>query len=174
MFTGTVRYNLDPLDKHDERDLWYSLELCNLKEFILTLPSKLDEKITEGGSNFLVSQRQLLCMARAILQKPKILVLDENTMGTDIHIQRIIRTHFRYTTLLVIAQRLNTVMDLDRIMVIDKGRVAEFNTPKILSNNKSSVLFGMIMAMGPTTAEHLFKIANNTTTSSNYTDEIKN
>jgi len=176
MFTGTVRYNLDPFNKYNESDLWQSLELANLKTFILSLPNKLDEEITEGGANFSVGQRQLVCMARVLLQNPKILLMDEATasvdMDTDRLIQTTIRTAFKNTTLLIIAHRLNTVMDLDRIMVLDQGHVSEFDTPKNLANDKTSLLYSMIMATGPAAAEHLFKMANATFTDYNYADEI--
>lgn len=163
LFVGTLRYNIDPFGKHTDEELWSALQIAGLKDFVSSLPNKLDEAVLEGGSNFSVGQRQLLCLARALLRKSKILVLDEATASvdfdTDVLIQKAIRTSFPNTTLLVIAHRLNTVMDMNRILALKQGEVQEFDSPKNLVQNKKSMLYGMIKATGKANAKHLKKLA---------------
>ena len=153
MFTGTLRFNLDPTHIHDDSDLWNVLELSHLKKFVMkNLKFGLDHEVTEGGSNFSVGQRQLICLARAILKKAKILVLDEATAAvdpeTDDLIQSTIRKMFRDSTVLTIAHRLNTIMDSDKIVVLDKGKVAEVDSPTLLLKNSKSIFHSMAINAG--------------------------
>ncbi|PVV01479.1 hypothetical protein BB560_004101 [Smittium megazygosporum] len=151
LFSGTVRYNLFPFDESDtelkqpsvsDEELWHALELTNLKSFVMTLEGGLDAKIQSGGENFSLGQRQLMCLARALIRKTKILVLDEATAAidpqTDNFIQEMIRTSFKDNTIITIAHRLNTVMDSDRILVLGGGKVLEFDTPGNLLADKNS------------------------------------
>ena len=107
-----------------------------MKEVVLSLPSKMDEMVTEGGGNFSAGQRQLICIARVLLKKPKILVMDEATASidneTDKLIQHMIRDKFANSTILTIAHRLHTIIDSDTIMVLDDGKIAEIDTPRTL------------------------------------------
>merc|ERR1712046_269375 len=111
-----------------------------------------DANIAEGGENFSVGQRQLVCLARAVLRKSKVLILDEATaacdLETDEKIQETILQEFRDSTILTIAHRLNTIMDYDRIMVLDKGEIAELDTPHALMANKNSKFSGMAKDAG--------------------------
>jgi len=136
MFSNTVRYNMDPFGEATESELRDVLRKVELTAFIDSLPDGLDEKVAEGGENFSQGQRQLLCIARSLLRKPKILVMDEATASidntTDGLIQEMIRDNFANATVLTIAHRLNTVLDSDRILVLDDGNILEFDTPKKL------------------------------------------
>ncbi|CAH1105172.1 unnamed protein product [Psylliodes chrysocephalus] len=147
LFSGSLRLNLDPFDAHSDQDVWRSLEHAHLKEFVEGLSAGLNHEVTEGGDNLSVGQRQLICLARALLRKTKILILDEATAAVDLEtddlIQKTIRTEFKDSTVLTIAHRLNTIMDSDRVIVLDKGEVAEFDTPANLLANERSIFYSM-------------------------------
>ncbi|XP_020848542.2 multidrug resistance-associated protein 1-like isoform X1 [Phascolarctos cinereus] len=140
LFSGTLQMNLDPLEKYSDNELWEALELCHLKDFVQSLPKRLLHEISEGGENLSAGQRQLVCLARALLRKTKILVLDEPTASvdyeTDSLVQSTIQKEFADCTILTIAHRLHTVMDSERILVLDSGRIIEFETPQNLIRQK--------------------------------------
>ena len=145
LFNGTLRMNMDPSGAFDDKQMWEALDRVQLKPILqerATHGVPLDYEITEHGSNLSVGERQLICLARALLQNKKIIVLDEATANvdykTDQILQNIIRTSFKDRTLLTIAHRLDTVLDYDRIMVLDGGRMVEFDEPSILLQRKSS------------------------------------
>ena len=148
MFSNTVRYNLDPFRKASEEELWHVLKKVRMGEVIAELPKGLDEEVAEGGENFSQGQRQLICIARALLRKPKILVMDEATASidneTDAIIQEMIRENFQDATVLTIAHRLNTIMDSDRILVLDDGRIAELDTPDNLLSKEEGHFKAMV------------------------------
>ncbi|KAK8805917.1 hypothetical protein WA158_002573 [Blastocystis sp. Blastoise] len=150
LFSASVRFNLDPFNESSDEEIWRVLEEVELKEAIDALPGKLDGDVHEGGSNFSVGQRQLICMARALLKRPKVLIMDEATASldneTDGFLQTMIRKQFINCTVLTIAHRLNTIMDSDRVCVMDQGIVAEFDTPLNLLNNSNSIFSGMVVA----------------------------
>ena len=127
LFTGTLRSNLDPFKEYSDQDLWQALEDVQLTNFFKEMEIGLDFKVSDGGSNFSVGQRQLLSLARVILRKKKILVLDEATANIDLQtdelIQKTIRSKFKDSTVFIIAHRLNTVMDCDKFIVMDEGRM---------------------------------------------------
>ncbi|CAO1302137.1 unnamed protein product [Diamesa tonsa] len=165
LFSGSMRYNLDPFDEYADEKLWSALEEVKLKEVVSELPAGLNTKISEGGSNFSVGQRQLVCLARAILRENKILVMDEATANvdpqTDALIQMTIRDKFSECTVLTIAHRLNTVMDSDRILVVDAGKCVEFASPHELLKKtaESKIFYNMVKETGKSTFESLKKIA---------------
>ena len=148
MFSNTVRYNIDPFGGATESEIWEVLEKVQLTEVISALPDGLDDQVAEGGENFSQGQRQLLCIARSLLRKPKILIMDEATASidntTDAEIQKMIRQNFSDATVLTIAHRLNTILDSDRILVLDDGNVAEFDTPSNLLIKQDGIFKGMV------------------------------
>ncbi|KAI5940374.1 Multidrug resistance-associated protein 5 [Manis javanica] len=150
LFSGTVRSNLDPFVQYSEEQIWDALERTHMKECIAQLPLKLDSEVVENGDNFSVGERQLLCIARALLRHCKILILDEATAAmdseTDLLIQETIREAFADCTMLTIAHRLHTVLGSDRIMVLAQGQVVEFDTPSVLLSNDSSRFYAMFAA----------------------------
>ncbi|KAI1299647.1 ATP-binding cassette sub-family C member 3 [Halotydeus destructor] len=152
LFAGTLRLNLDPLGKHDDSELWKALKLAHLQQFVDSAGQGLEYGIAEGGENLSVGQRQLFCLARALLRKSKILILDEATAAVDLEtddlIQKTIKTEFVKSTVLTIAHRLNTIMDYDRVLVLDQGMVSEFDTPKRLLDNQRSVFHSMVKDAG--------------------------
>ncbi|KAJ3362294.1 hypothetical protein HDU91_003500 [Kappamyces sp. JEL0680] len=152
LFNGTVRQNLDPFDTVPDADVWSALEKVNLKAYIALLPLKLSDPVLQNGENFSVGQRQLICLARALIRKSKVLVLDEATAAIDVEtdaiIQKTIRRDMNECTILTIAHRLNTIMDYDRILVMDAGKVAEFDTPASLLSNKSGMFYALARESG--------------------------
>ena len=136
LFAGSVKKNLDPFERFSDLEIWRSLEGVQLKDKLNKLDKQLDFCVGEGGSGFSVGERQLLCLARALLQNCKIIILDEATANvdykTDQIIQQVIRDKFANSTVLTIAHRLNTIMDYDKIVVLDQGHVVEYDCPNIL------------------------------------------
>ena len=152
LFSGSLRINLDPFEEYSDAKIWKALENAHLKRFVQQLDRKLDFECSEGGENLSVGQRQLICLARALLRKTKILILDEATASidhnTDDLIQTTIRSQFSDCTVLTIAHRLNTIMDSNRIMVLDKGKIVEFDGPDKLMSDEDSVFFSMVYSAG--------------------------
>ena len=139
LFGGSLRRNLDPFSVQTDLDLWTALEEVQLKAMVEKLPGQLEYRVNETGSNFSVGERQLVCLARALVQKSKIIVMDEATANVDFKtdnlIQEVIRHKFKDSTVLTIAHRLNTIMDYDKVLILDGGRMVEFDKPEILIQN---------------------------------------
>ncbi|KAF5283716.1 hypothetical protein FQR65_LT13751 [Abscondita terminalis] len=165
LFSGTMRKNLDPFDEYSDDALWKALDDVELKESIDELHLGLNAIVQEGGSNFSVGQRQLICLARAILRNNKVLILDEATANvdprTDALIQTAIRVKFANCTVLTIAHRLNTVMDSDKVLVMDAGTMIQFDHPHLLLQDANGVFYGMVQQTGKTMAETLTSVAKN-------------
>uniref|UniRef100_A0A7N6AT00 ATP-binding cassette, sub-family C (CFTR/MRP), member 3 n=1 Tax=Anabas testudineus TaxID=64144 RepID=A0A7N6AT00_ANATE len=151
LFSGTLRMNLDPFEKYSDEEVWKALEHSDLHKFVSNHPAKLELECSEGGENLSVGQRQLVCLARALLRKTKILILDEATAAIDLEtddlIQSTIRTQFENCTVFTIAHRLNTIMDYTRVLVLDKGQIAEFDTPTNLISQRG-IFYGMAKDAG--------------------------
>lgn len=152
LFSGTLRMNIDPFNSYSDDDVWQALEHSHLKSFVKSTTNGLLFDVAEGGENLSVGQRQLVCLARALLRKTKVLILDEATAAVDLEtddlIQKTIRTQFSECTILTIAHRLNTILDSDKVLVLDKGLIAEFEAPQALLNNKQSIFYGMAKDAG--------------------------
>uniref|UniRef100_A0A7N9AKI1 Multidrug resistance-associated protein 4 n=1 Tax=Mastacembelus armatus TaxID=205130 RepID=A0A7N9AKI1_9TELE len=168
LFTGTMRKNLDPFRQHTDEDLWNALQEVQMKSVVEELPNKLETVLTESGSNFSMGQRQLVCLARAILRKNRILIIDEATANvdprTDSLIQQTIRDKFRDCTVLTIAHRLNTIIDCDRILVLDAGRIREYDEPYVLLQNHDGLFYQMVQQTGKAEAASLLHTAKQVTT----------
>ena len=149
LFSGTIRSNIDPFNNcESDMQLWVALDRSGIGDYVRTLSGHLDAKIEENGQNMSVGQRQMLCIARALLRDARVLILDEATSNVDNEgdevIQTTIREEFKHCTVLTIAHRLHTIMDSDRIMVLDQGFVKEIGPPAVLVEKEGGILAGMV------------------------------
>jgi ABC-type multidrug transport system fused ATPase/permease subunit len=163
LFEGTFRSNLDPNNEFSDDQIWDALELCGLKPQFETLPEKLEQLITEGGDQLSLGQKQLFMIATALLKKPKILVLDESTSAmdddSDKNMQRVIKECFKDTTVISIAHRLDTIIEYDRVLVLERGQITDYDTPHALLKNPDSIFSQMAKASGTTQYEQLVQKA---------------
>eukprot|EP00183_Erythrolobus_madagascarensis_P000582 CAMPEP_0185848574 /NCGR_PEP_ID=MMETSP1354-20130828/3399_1 /TAXON_ID=708628 /ORGANISM="Erythrolobus madagascarensis, Strain CCMP3276" /LENGTH=1448 /DNA_ID=CAMNT_0028548985 /DNA_START=55 /DNA_END=4401 /DNA_ORIENTATION=+ len=152
MFSGSIRFNLDPFKEFDDPRLWDVLEKAHLKSFVSSLEGGLDGLVSEYGENLSAGQRQLICLARALLRKPRVLIMDEATSSvdheTDQMIQDTVREEFADATILTIAHRLWTIADYDQVLVMDNGVVGEYGPPSVLLENPDGFLTSMVSALG--------------------------
>jgi len=148
LFSSSLRFNLDPASQYSDQDVNRCLSLAGLGQF----SGQLDMQVQEKGENFSVGQRQLMCLARALLRSTRILLLDEATAAVDLEtddvVQNTIREQFRDCTVLTIAHRLNTIMDSDRVMVLEEGRILEFDRPQVLIDNQQTVFYSLAKVAG--------------------------
>ncbi|CAG9814463.1 unnamed protein product [Phaedon cochleariae] len=162
LFSGTLRYNLDPFEEYKDEALYRAIQDVELNDPANVI-NRLENRVMDRGANYSVGQRQLICLARAILRNNKILMLDEATANvdpqTDALIQKTIRRKFVDCTVLTVAHRLNTIMDSDKVLVMDAGTVAEFDHPHKLLQRSDSVFYKMVAETGPATSEQLRKVA---------------
>jgi len=165
LFIGTVRSNLDPFNEYDDKVIWDALERVQLKETVKEMKDGLESEILKAGSNLSVGQKQLICLARAIIKKSKILVIDEATANvdfkTDALVQEAIRECFADCTVLTIAHRLHTIIDSDRILCLSKGRIESFGRPIDLIEDQTSIFHELIHSLEPNESKRLTEIALN-------------
>ncbi|KDO34469.1 hypothetical protein SPRG_00533 [Saprolegnia parasitica CBS 223.65] len=144
LFSGSIRSNLDPFSRYDDAALWVAVKRAHLESAV----TSLDDKVDERGMNFSVGERQLICIARALLKKAKVILMDEATASIDANtdrlIQQSIREEFVDCTTLTIAHRINTILDCDRILVMDKGGAAEFDAPSELLKNPKGLFTNLV------------------------------
>ncbi|KAL6986366.1 Multidrug resistance-associated protein 7 [Sarracenia purpurea var. burkii] len=149
LFSGSVRYNLDPLSEHTDDEIWKVLEKCQLRDFVQKKAEGLDSLVLQDGSNWSIGQRQLFCLGRALLKKRKILVLDEATASidnaTDSLIQKTIRTEFEDCTVITVAHRIPTVMDCTMVLAISDGKLVEYDQPMKLMIKDSSLFRQLVV-----------------------------
>ncbi|XP_060081600.1 ATP-binding cassette sub-family C member 10-like [Ylistrum balloti] len=147
LFSGNVRENLDPTSCYSDDELWRIIDKCHLRHPVDRLGG-LEGDVAEKGRNFSVGQRQLMCLARALLTKAKVLCIDEATASVDLDtdklIQETIRQEFMDSTVLTIAHRINTIMDSDRVLVMDQGRVVELDSPGNLLKDTKSAFYQLV------------------------------
>ncbi|CAG2166159.1 unnamed protein product [Oppiella nova] len=162
VFTGPVRRNLDPFGEYTDHLIWSALEEVQLRHAVQDLPGQLDGLLSEGGSNLSVGERQLVCLARAILRHNRLLVLDEATANVDHRmdalIQTTIRRKFSDCTVITIAHRLNTIIDCDRVLALDAGEIVEFDEPLALLQRRGQ-LYDMCRKTGEDMFNHLMHLA---------------
>ena len=148
LFSGTLRDNLDPQHEYADEEIWSSLERAQMKNVIVDAPAGLDTIVEEHGTNYSVGQRQLLCVARALLRKSKVILMDEATasidLETDMKIQKTIREEFSDSTVITIAHRIHTIIDSDRVMVLEMGELKEFDRPSVLLQNSESMFSQLV------------------------------
>ena len=140
LFSGSLRKNLDIFDKFQDSELWQALEDVQLKDFVETLEAKLDHELLEHGANVSVGERQLICLARVLLQRSKIVVLDEPTAhvdpNTEQKIWNVVRNKLKESTVITIAHRLNTIKDCEKVLLLKDGKVKGFDKFDSIMNIK--------------------------------------
>ncbi|XP_061494358.1 ATP-binding cassette sub-family C member 9 isoform X2 [Rhineura floridana] len=150
LFSGSIRFNLDPECKCTDETLWEALEIAQLKNMVKALPGGLDAMVTEGGENFSVGQRQLFCLARAFVRKSSILIMDEATasidMATENILQKVVMTAFADRTVVIIAHRVHTILTADLVIVMKRGVILEYDTPENLLAQEDSIFASFVRA----------------------------
>jgi len=159
LFSGSIRTNLDVSNQYTDMELWDTLKMVNLDVSVRELEGGLDHAVKEKGSNFSAGTVQLMCMARVLLKKPKIIFMDEATasvdLETDAFVQKTVRKAFAHCTIITIAHRLNTVIDYDKVLVLDAGRVGEYGSPYDLLSDPHGLLTNLVNQTGESSAAEL-------------------
>ncbi|XP_049928139.1 ATP-binding cassette sub-family C member 8 isoform X2 [Epinephelus moara] len=150
LFSGAIRFNLDPEMKATDEMLWEALEIAQLKPVVKSLPGGLDAMVTEGGENFSQGQRQLFCLARAFVRKSSILIMDEATasidMATESILQKVVMTAFADRTVVTIAHRVHTILNADLVIVMKRGIILEYDRPQALLEKEDSTFTSFVRA----------------------------
>ncbi|XP_042496376.1 ABC transporter C family member 3-like [Macadamia integrifolia] len=148
MFEGTLRSNLDPLGEYSDEQIWEALDRCQLSDEVRKKEGKLDYAVTENGENWSMGQRQLVCLGRILLKRSKVLVLDEATASvdttTDYLIQQTLNQQFSGSTVITIAHKITSILDIDMILLLDNGSILEYDSPARLLENKSSLFARLV------------------------------
>ena len=166
LFSGTIRDNLDPFLAHNDEDLWFALEHVQLKKFVSAHEDGLGlmTPVKEYGSNFSAGQRQMLCLARALLRETKIVCLDEATASvdneSDLLMQKVISQEFKDKTVLTIAHRINTIIESNKVLCMSSGKVLSYDTPAKLLEDPSSIFAQLVLETGEASAKNLKQRAN--------------
>ena len=152
LFSGSLKTNLDPLNKHSDNELWNVLKEVKLNRLVEDLEGQLDFKLLERGENLSVGERQLICLARSLLQQSKIVILDEPTAHVDPNTERTIwatvKEKLKNSTIITITHRLNTVKDCDLILVLREGQVAEMDTFNALMGQQGGIFQSLAASQG--------------------------
>ena len=163
LFSGSLRENLDPLAEFSDAEIWTALDNSHLKSKVESLSGQLSSPVQEHGYNFSTGERQLLCLARAMLHRNKIILIDEATanvdLQTDLLVQQAIRAHFSGCSVLTIAHRTETIVDSDRIVVLENGRVVETGVPFIMLQDSKSYLSSLLSQLDTNTQSNFRNIA---------------
>ncbi|KAM9846141.1 ATP-binding cassette sub-family C member 9-like [Aulostomus maculatus] len=150
LFSGSIRFNLDPEKTCNDDRLWEALEIAQLKNMVKALPGGLDAMVTEGGENFSVGQRQLFCLARAFVRKSSILIMDEATasidMATENILQKVVMTAFADRTVVTIAHRVHTILTADLVIVMKRGNILEYDKPETLLEQEDGMFASFVKA----------------------------
>ncbi|XP_022255531.1 ATP-binding cassette sub-family C member 9-like [Limulus polyphemus] len=150
MFSGTVRENLDPGNVHTDEELWKALETAQMKDLVISFSEGLDSLVLEEGANFSTGQRQLFCLARALLRQSRIIVLDEATSSldreTDKALQTVVASSWVGCTVLAIAHRVTSILDFDNVVVLEAGRIVEKGSPKDLLAKRGGTFASLLRA----------------------------
>uniref|UniRef100_A0AAZ3PPC5 ATP-binding cassette, sub-family C (CFTR/MRP), member 9 n=1 Tax=Oncorhynchus tshawytscha TaxID=74940 RepID=A0AAZ3PPC5_ONCTS len=150
LFSGSIRFNLDPERTCTDDRLWEALEIAQLKNMVKALSGGLDAVVTEGGENFSVGQRQLFCLARAFVRKSSILIMDEATasidMATENVLQKVVMTAFADRTVVTIAHRVHTILEADLVIVMKRGNILEMDKPETLLENEDGMFASFVRA----------------------------
>ena len=159
LFTGTLRYNVDPFEEFTSEEIWDALTKSHLYNMVQSLPDQLITSVAEDGHNFSAGERQLLCLTRAILRKNRIILIDEATanvdMRTDALVQQAIRSHLSDCSVLTIAHRIETIIDSDRIVVLERGKIIETDAPFLMLERGTSYLSLLLSQFDPSTEQQL-------------------
>ncbi|XP_066298154.1 ATP-binding cassette sub-family C member 9-like isoform X3 [Branchiostoma lanceolatum] len=150
LFSGTIRFNLDPAGMYNDKELWDAVEIAQLKPLVVSFPEGLDTAVREGGSNFSIGQRQLFCLARAFVRKSRVLVMDEATalvdMETEAMLHRVVKNSFTNCTVITIAHRVPNILECDRVLVFGGGKIVENDKPSVLLQQEDSIFTSMVKA----------------------------
>ncbi|KAM7354188.1 ATP-binding cassette sub-family C member 10 [Cochliomyia hominivorax] len=150
LFEGTIRENLDPRSRYYDSEIWHAITNCSAATYLVQSLGGLDGKLDRGGINLSAGQKQLLCLARALLKNSKVICIDEGTSNLDndseFAMHQALRSSFKSSTVIFIAHRLNGLHNMDRIIVLDQGEIKEQGTPQELALNTNSIFYSMLQA----------------------------